>query len=149
MGGLFVKAPYARLSAGFTRQYLLDRLLRGAGRPLDFAVLDAPALTPGDRHQGALHRRWLGNVQLQQLLKILFDAPVVGAQGEQNLPQFLPSLLGGAGAQPFLRVGAGRNQNGADDVAEFLAGGGAHGAADGLHHVYRTLAGLQESHRAQ
>ena len=119
------------------------------GGPSNFAVLDALALAPGDRHQGALHRRRFGNVQLQKLLEILLDALVVGAQGEQNLPQFLPSLLGGAGAQPLLWVGAGRNQNGADDVAEFLAGGGAHGPADRLDHVYRALAGLQKSHRAQ
>ena len=62
IGGFFTDTLYAGRSAGLAFQCLFDRFLRGAGRPLDFAVLYAHAFTRGDRHQRALHRRRLGDV---------------------------------------------------------------------------------------
>ena len=115
--GLFIEALYPRLGAGLAGQRFFNGFLRGAGRPFDFTVLDAPAFAPGHRHQGALHRRRLGNVQLQEFPKVVLDATVVGAQGEQYLPQFLPTFVPVAGAEPLFGVGGWWNPYGADDVA--------------------------------
>ena len=89
------------------------------------------------------------NVERYQFRQLVFNALVVGAQGQQYLAQLLPAVFLAAGLQPFFRVGLGRYHDGADDVAHLFSRRGAHGAAHRLNHVNRALAGFQERHCAQ
>ena len=85
-------------------------------------------------------------VELQQGGQVILDAAVVGAQSQQDLAQFRPALLHSAVAEVGFRILVRRNVDGADDIAQFLARGGAHGPADGLNDIDRAFAGFQKGH---
>ena len=118
-------------------------------RAFVFPVADALVLAAGNGDHGAQRRRRLRDVQVQQVFQFVFDALVVGPQGKQNLPQFPPAFFLVADAEPLLRVHVGRNQDGADDVADLLVRRGAHGPPDGLDNVDGAFARLQEGDRAE
>jgi hypothetical protein len=68
----------------------------------------------------------------------------VGPQRLEDLPhRGVPLVVG----QGLLGRHPGRDADGQDDVAELLARGLAHDAADGLDDVDHRLAGGQEQHR--
>ena len=89
------------------------------------------------------------NVERHQFRQSVFDALVMGAQGQQYLAQFLPAVFLAAGLQPFFRVRLGRYYDGAYDVAHFFPRSGAHGAPDCLNNVDWTLTWFQECYSAQ
>ena len=105
-------------------------------------VLDSLALPPRDANERMHLFRNSGQVQLQQLCQVLLDALVVGSQGQEDLPQFLPPLFRRAVAESRFSICVGRNDERADDVTQGLVGSGAHGATDGLDNVDGALAGF-------
>ena len=72
----------------------------------------------GDANERMHLFRDRGQVQLQQVCEVLLDALVVGAKGQEYLPQLLPPLLRRAVAEPRFGICVGRDDERADDVAQ-------------------------------
>ena len=114
-----------------------------------FPVGDTSVLPAGDSNDGPQRFRRLGNVKLQQILQVVLNTGIMGAQGQENLAQLLPAFFHVADAEPLFRVGIGGNQDGADDVSRLFAGGSAHGPAHCLDDVNGAFAGFEERYGAQ
>ena len=84
----------ADVIAAFAVQHPLDPLFRRADGAFDLGILDETGLGVDDRENGALLWGRLRKVEIEQMLQLFLDALVVGAQGEQDLAQFLPAFIG-------------------------------------------------------
>ena len=96
-----------------------------------------------DEHRAAVLR--LVAVQLQ-LVDHGAETVIMRPQGIEDCPDHGKTLVVVEG---FFRRHSGRDEDGNDDVAEFLARRGAHDAPHGLHHVDLGIAGRKEQHRVQ
>ena len=96
-----------------------------------------------DEHRAAVLR--LVAVQLQ-LVDHGAETVIMRPQGIEDCPDHGKTLVVVEG---FFRRHSGRDEDGNDDVAEFLARRRAHDAPHGLHHVDLGIAGRKEQHRVQ
>ena len=143
------RAEPCRRQSAPSVQHPFNGVLRFSGRSLVLLERNAPALAAGDSDDSALHLRGLGDVEVKQVLEVVFDALVVGAEGKEYLAELLPAFVGAADAEPLLGVCVRGDEDGADDVAQLLAGSGAHGAAYSLDNVDGALARFEEGDGAE
>ena len=141
--------------AGINGPLQILKMRQGQGKPrcratslarrgrVAFLIRRMSVANAADQHRAAV--LWLVAIQFQ-LVDHGAEAVIMRAQGIENCPDNGKTLVV---VERFFRRHMGRNEDGNNDVAEFLSRSRAHDAPHGLHHVDLGIAGRKKQHRIQ